>query len=61
MKLSNGNRCDICGKPRGNSGIDHSACSAARKAKGDFKVRNRSSIYKVRAKQYLKGDFKVNE
>ena len=61
MKLSNGNRCDICGKPRGNSGIDHSACSAARKAKGDFKVRDRSSTYKVRAKQYLKGDFKVNE
>ena len=60
MKLSNGNRCDICGKPRCNSGIDHSACSAARKAKRDFKVRDRSSTYKVRAKQYLKGDFKVN-
>lgn len=61
MKLPNGNKCDICGKPRGNSGIDHSACSAARKAKGGFKSRDKSSTYKARAKQYLKGEFKVNE
>ena len=61
MKLSNGNRCDICGKPRGNSGIDHSACSKARKSKGDFKDKNKTSIYKARASQYLKGEFKVVE
>lgn len=58
MNLSKGNRCDICGKPRGNSGIDHTECSKARKAKGDLKDRDRKSVYAARAKSYLKGTYK---